>query len=142
MKRKERKPKNYLPLQCSYILDLLRRLTLSLKAIKHGVQDLPHSRSTLRIKGQTIIARERLFITIGHQGHLQRLSSLEAIGFSWIATHQRRVKENKSKERKSNFDSIQITMKEEITYTGVTYSTSLLSFLNESRLSSQLHKEK
>ena len=32
-------------------------------------------------------------------------------------------------------------MKEGITYTGVTYSTSLLSFLHESIISSQLHKE-
>ena len=32
-------------------------------------------------------------------------------------------------------------MEEEITYTGVTCSTSLLSFLRESILSSQLHKE-
>ena len=32
-------------------------------------------------------------------------------------------------------------MKEKITYTGVTLSTSLFSFLHESLLSSQLHKE-
>ena len=32
-------------------------------------------------------------------------------------------------------------MEEKITYTGVTFSTSLLSFLYESLLSSQLHKE-
>jgi len=32
-------------------------------------------------------------------------------------------------------------MEEKITYTGVTFSTSLLSFLHESILSSQLHKE-
>ena len=32
-------------------------------------------------------------------------------------------------------------MEEEITYTGVTCSTSLLSFLHESIISSQLHKE-
>ena len=44
-------------------------------------------------------------------------------------------------KKKSNFDSIQITMKEEITYTSITCSTSLLSFLHESILSSQLHKE-
>ena len=30
--------------------------------------DLPHSQSTLRIKGQAILTREWLFITIGHQG--------------------------------------------------------------------------
>ena len=32
-------------------------------------------------------------------------------------------------------------MKEKITYAGVTLSTSLFSFLHESLLSSQLHKE-
>ena len=32
-------------------------------------------------------------------------------------------------------------MEEKITYTDVTFSTSLLSFLHESILSSQLHKE-
>ena len=32
-------------------------------------------------------------------------------------------------------------MKEKITYTGVTLSTSLFSFLHENLLSSQLHKE-
>ena len=32
-------------------------------------------------------------------------------------------------------------MEEKITYTGVTFSTSLFSFLHESHLSSQLHKE-
>ena len=32
-------------------------------------------------------------------------------------------------------------MEEEITYTDVTYSTRLLSFLYESIISSQLHKE-
>ena len=37
---------------------------------------------------------------------------------------KRDANENKSKEEKENFDSIQITMKEMITYNGVTLSTS------------------
>ena len=43
-------------------------------------------------------------------------------------------------KKKSNFDSIQITIKEK-TYTSVTLSTSLLSFIHETHLSFQLHKE-
>ena len=56
-------------------------------------------------------------------------------------TQKREVNENKRKEGKKKFNSIQITMEEKITYTGVIFSTSLLSFLHESILSSQLHKE-
>ena len=55
-------------------------------------------------------------------------------------TQKREVNKNKSKEEK-NFDLIQITMEEKITYTGVTFSTSLFSFLHENLLSSQLHKK-
>jgi len=44
-------------------------------------------------------------------------------------------------KKKRNFDSIQITMREKITYTGVTLSASLFSFLHESLLSSQLYKD-
>ena len=54
----------------------------------------------------------------------------------------RRGKQTKIRiEKEKNFDSIQITIKEKITYTGVTLSTSLFSFLHENLLSSQLHKE-
>ena len=47
-----------------------------------------------------LLTKEWLFITIGHQEHLQWRSSLEAIRFTWIATHQRKVNEIKSKEEK------------------------------------------
>ena len=60
-------------------------------------------------------------------------------------THKREANKNKNrieKKKKENFDSIQTTMIEKITYTGVTLSTSLFSFLHENFLSSQLHKEK
>ena len=56
-------------------------------------------------------------------------------------TQKREANENKNRKEKENFNSIQITMKEKITYTGVTLNTSLFSFLYENLLSPQLHKE-
>ena len=71
---------------------------------------------------------------------MQWQSSVETIRFTWIATHQRKVNENKSKEEK-NFDSIQITMKEK-TYLHLCHPQYKLALiLHETRLSSQLHKE-
>ena len=45
-------------------------------------------------------------------------------------------------KKEANFDLIQLTMEEKISYTDVTFSTGLISFLHESILSSQLHKKK
>ena len=46
-------------------------------------------------------------------------------------TRKREANENKNRKEKENFDSIQITMKEKITCTGVTLNTSLFSLFHE-----------
>ena len=46
-------------------------------------------------KRQAKLTKEWLFITIGHQGHLQWRNRLEAIGFTWIANT---LEENKQKQ--------------------------------------------
>ena len=73
---------------------------------------------------------------------MQGQGNFEAIRVIWI--HKYRIgKQIKTRiEKKENFDSIQITMKEKITYTGVTLSASLFSFLHENLLSSQFHENK
>jgi len=72
---------------------------------------------------------------------LQGQGNFEGIGFIWIHKHRRgkKTKTRVKKKKKLQFDSN--NKEEKITYTDVTFSISLLSFLHESILSSQLHKE-
>ena len=94
------------------------------------------------IKGRATLPWKWMFIFINHQRHLQGEGNFEALGFIWIHKHKRgKQKQNKNRKNETNFDLIQLTTEEKITYTDVTFSTSLISFLHESILSSQLHKE-
>ena len=77
-------------------------------------------------KPSTALARARQLR--GYRSHLD-------------SQHRRGKQTNTRIERKENIDSIQIIMKEKITYTAITLSTSLFLFLREILLSSQLHKE-
>ena len=45
------------------------------------------------IKGQAKLTKEWLFITTGHQGHLQWRSNLETIEFTWIANTSEEIKQ-------------------------------------------------
>ena len=67
---------------------------------------------------------------------LARARQLRGYGFIWIYKHKRGKQMKTGIEKKRNFDSIQITMKEKITYTGATPSTNL--FYSSIKVSSPL----
>jgi len=63
------------------------------------------------------------------------------VSYGSTNTKEGNKKRNKKIKKEADFDLIQLTMEEKITYTDVTFSISLISFLHESILSSHLHKE-
>ena len=93
------------------------------------------------IRGRAILPWKWMFIFINHQRHLQGEGNFEAIGFTWINKHKRgkQKKQNKNKEETElRFDSYNNGRKD---LHRCHLSTSLISFIHETRLSSQLHKK-